>query len=130
MQNYTKSELNFFTNYWCRTKGIHSRDLESHPQADDVVLMLKYREDLWQLLNNSEQAVWGAYWNIVYHKRRKLTFKALDKLEKITINALDRQTIISQQRQRIKSLRQNPINKPTEDMTAKAVGSTHNASWL
>ena len=130
MQNYTNSEIKFFTNYWCKTKGIHSRDLENHPQADDVVLMLKWRDDLWQLLNKSEQAIWGAYWNVVYHKRRKLTFKALTKLEKITINAIGRQQAVTTQRQRIKSLRQNPYAKPADDMTAKTVGSTHNASWL
>lgn len=132
-QPLSKDELRHYTNYWCRTKGISSRDLAEHPQADDVILMLQWRDAMWHKLNPSEQAVWGAYWNTVYHKRRALHKKALTKLEQITITATDRhlQELVkqAQQRQRIKALQQNPYSKPADNMTAKDVGLAQTVPW-
>lgn len=129
----TARELTHYTNMWCKSKGITSADLDKHPQADDVVLMLKWREEMWHKLNASEQAVWGAYWNIVYNKKRALYKKALNKLEQITITASDRhlKNLIktAQQRQRIKALRQNPNSKPADDMTAKDAGLSQTVPW-
>lgn len=129
----TKSELEHYTNYWCKTKGISSRDLEQHPQMDDVVLMLRWRDAMWDKLNKSEQAVWGAYWNTVYHKRRPIHKKALTKLEQITITASDRHlknlVTMAQTKQKIKALRQNPYSKPADDMTAKDAGLTQTVPW-
>ncbi len=42
MREFSNSELNHLTNYWCRTLGIHSKDLVEHPQADDVVLLVNF----------------------------------------------------------------------------------------
>lgn len=127
------SELNHYTNLWCREKGIHAIDLEKHPQADDIVLMLKWREEMWHKLNKSEQAVWGAYWNHVYFKKFPLHKKALKKFEQITITASDRHLkeliIKAEQRQRIKALRQNPYSKPADNMTAKDVGLLQTVPW-
>lgn len=130
MNLMTKNELlEYYTNYWCRSKGISKKDLETHPQIDDVILMLRFRDSLWTILNQSEQAVWGAYWNTVYHKRRCLHKKALNKLEQITITATDRLLQLQNQRSRIKALRQNPIHKPAENMTAKDVGPSQTVPW-
>ena len=126
----TKNELiEYYTNYWCKTKGISKKDLESHPQIDDVILMLRFRDSLWSNMNASEQGIWAAYWSRVYHKRRALHNKALKKLEQITITATDRLLQLQNQRQRIKALRQNPIHKPADNMTAKDVGPSQTVSW-
>lgn len=130
MNLMTKNELlEYYTNYWCRSKGISKKDLESHAQIDDVILMLRFRDNLWTILNQSEQAIWGAYWNTVYHKRRPLHNKALKKLEQITITATDRLHKLQAQRQRIKALRQNPNAKPADNMTAKDVGPSQTVPW-
>lgn len=129
----TKSELTHYTNLWCRQKGIHSSDLDNHPQVDDVVLMLKWRDAMWIKLNASEKAVWGAYWSIVYHKQRPIHKKALRKLEQITITASDRHLKASiklaQQKQRIKALRQNPYSKPADNIVAKDAGLAQTVPW-
>lgn len=104
------SEIIHYTNYWCRSKGISTKDLESHPQIEDVMLLLKFREGMWSKLNRSEQAHWGAYWNWCYHRKFLLKKKHLKKLELITEEATQRHLIKiikqSKARQRIHELRQ------------------------
>jgi hypothetical protein len=129
----TTSELNHYTNLWCREKGIHAKDLTAHPHADDVVLMLRIREDMFDKFNASERAVWGAYWNTIYHKRRPIHKKALKKLEQITITASDRHLENTRlqviQRQRIQALKQNPYSKSSDDIVAKTDDSTYSVPW-
>jgi hypothetical protein len=92
--------------YWAKKKGISLSAIEQHPYADDVVLLLNMRDSaFWHLFNSSEQAIWGAYWNVVYHNKRKLKEKALNKLEQIILTATQRQDEQAQKRQKIKALR-------------------------
>ena len=127
------SELAHYTNYWCKTKGISIKDIESHIRADDIVLLVAFRDAMWDKLNKSEQGSWAGYWNSVYFKKNKLKIKALKKLEQITITATNRhlKNIVyqAQQRQRIKALRQNPNAKPSAYMTAKSEGPDQSAPW-
>lgn len=129
----TSRELTHYTNLWCREKGIHSKDLEQHPCADDVVLLLALRDAMWTKLNKSEQGCWAGYWSSVYVKKNKLKNKALKKLEQITITASDRhlREIVKQAtaRQRIRQLKQNPYSKPVENIAAKDTGLTHSVPW-
>jgi hypothetical protein len=71
------------TNYWCRTKGIHNKDLESHPQADDVVLLIVFREEYFTKLTYTEQAQFNGIWRRVYTLKLSLLTKHLRQLEKI-----------------------------------------------
>ena len=127
-QPLSHSELAHYTNYWCKCKGISIKDIESHIRADDVVLLVAFRDAMWDKLNRSEQGSWAGYWNSVYFKKNKLKNKALKKLEQITITATDRLHKLQTQRQRIKALRQNPI-KNLRDMTAKAAEPTQTVTW-
>ena len=79
----TAEEVRYYTNSWCFEKGIRSRDLECHPQADDAVLLIKFRESLWNQMDKSEQGVWAALWSAVYHKKYPLKKNHLQKLENI-----------------------------------------------
>ena len=98
------------TNYWCRTKGIKSSDLETHPQMDDVILLVTYRDAMWKQLNRSEQAHWGALWDWCYYRKFALKKKHLTKLELITQQASERykaqQIAFNKARDRIYQLRQ------------------------
>jgi hypothetical protein len=119
--------------YWSKTKGISKKSLERHPHIDDVILLLKWRESMWHMLNKSEQAIWGAYWGNTYKKQKALKNKALKKLEQITITATERQEKAKQQRKRIKALRQgetqNPNEKSSAYMTAKSEDAACSAPW-
>ena len=105
----SSTEVTHYTNLWCREKGIHSKDMEKHPQADDVVLLVRWREEMWQKLTKSEQSFWSALWSWTYHRKYSLKKKHLTKLEKITLQATDRHlkniVIKAQQQQKIRQLR-------------------------
>lgn len=93
---------------WLRTKGINLDDLEGHTQINDVITLINLRDDLWHRMNLSEQATWGAYWNIVYKKGYPLNKKFWKKFDKIVMAIDSREHIMEQQRQIIKARRQNP----------------------
>jgi len=119
--------------YWVKTRGITQADLDSHPHIDDVILLMKWRDAMWDKLNNNERAVWGAYWGYTYNKRKALKTKSLNKLEQITITANDRHlknlVKTATQRQHIKALRQNPYSKSSAYMTAKSEDAAQSAPW-
>jgi len=129
----SKKELEHYTNYWCKTKGISLKDLERHPRADDLVLLIAFRDALWPKLNKSEQSCWAGYWSSVYVKKNTLKTKALNKLEQITITATDRHLkniiIQAQLTQRIQALKQNPYAKSADNMTAKDADLSQSAPW-
>ena len=85
------TETIHYTNYWCKSKGIRADDLILHKQVDDVVLLVKYRDAMWSVLNKSEQAHWGAVWSWCYHHKFPLKKKHLAKLALITAQATSRQ---------------------------------------
>jgi hypothetical protein len=109
----SKSEITHYTNMWCRSKGISAKDLESHLQADDLVLLINIREATWHMLNQQEQGVWAAYWGWTYTKKFSLKKKHIKKLEIITFQALSRYNQIEQARQKIKVRRLTTISKTT-----------------
>jgi hypothetical protein len=83
---------------WLRSRGIDVQDLDSHPRIDDIILLINIRQSLWTVMNNSEQASWGGYWDSVYKKKNALKNKALIKFEKIAEQIQDRQQLIRQLR--------------------------------
>lgn len=103
------NDIEHYTNYWCKSKGISSQALTSHKQIDDIMLLLKWRDSIWPVLDQKEQGVWAAYWSWCYHKQYPLKNKHLTKLEKITISAIDRheqkESKLEKQRNQIKQLR-------------------------
>jgi hypothetical protein len=111
-ENYplSTSELNHYTNSWCRSKGFKSKDLMSHPAMDDVVFLVQYRDALWTKLSKSEQAFWGALWDWTYYKGFRIKQKHLAKAEQIVLDAEARYNWRQQQadkaRNKIKELRQ------------------------
>ena len=127
MANITTIE--HYTNYWIKAKGLNKRVLETHPYIDDLILMLRVKDELWTMFNTSEQAIWQRYWHNVYINHRPLHSKALKKLEQITITSTNRQTKVAAQRQKIKAIRQNNIHKLADNMTAKDVRPSQTVPW-
>lgn len=94
---------------WLSSRGrqITAYDLDRHPQIDHVIDLLNIRQALWDLMDNREQGVWAAYWNIVYNKKRPLNKKFWQKFNHIADNIQQRQLRQSAIRQLIQSVRQH-----------------------
>jgi hypothetical protein len=109
--------------YWAKKKGISLSTIEQHPQFQDVVLLLNFRDALWQDLNKSEQGIWAAYWNLTYCKNRALSKKKLNKLEQITNTVIGKKEQQAQQREKVKALRTQWNSKSGGYMMANAPDS-------
>lgn len=107
MTNYLISGV---TNYWCRTKGFHSIDLEKHPQMDDVILLIKFRDEYWNEMNKSHKTSYYCFFEWVYKRKNELRQKHLIKLKQIALNLennrLAKKLKQQQAKSKIKSLRQ------------------------
>jgi len=102
---FESNKQDWAVDYWLRKHGVKSRDLDSHPQIDDVITLLNIRESLWDRMNHREQATWGGYWSIVYKKHFPLNQKFWRKFETIANNIDQRQIRQQQQRQQLKQFR-------------------------
>ncbi len=99
--------LKIYFNKWCREREITFYDLDNHPQIDDLILLIRIKEEFHRYMTKSHHALWGAIWDIVYNRKNKISEKNLKKLEKLTLechnNMLYNDTLIN----KIHSLRQN-----------------------
>ena len=120
-----ETEQEQLVGYWVAQWGLKRHDLLQHPCIGDLILMIRMRQEFFNLMNRSEQATWGALWGYAYGKRKKLKNKSLKKLESIITNIQYRQNKIAQQRQIIRTLKQ----KEDHDMTAKGSSNADNISW-
>lgn len=105
MQAYQIHQANLETFRFLKRRGITTQDLEQHPQADDIVLLTAIKDSFYNQMNPSELAVWGAYWNTVYYKKKPLKQKAYTKFENIINNIVTRQQQRRDQLVRIQALR-------------------------
>ena len=107
--SFDENRQNWRIDKWMLKHGVTAKDFEKHPQIEDVIKMIKIRDALWLDMNNSEQGIWAAYWNIVFHKKYPLRDKAWQKLEGIATNILEREKHQEELRQYIKArLKRNP----------------------
>lgn len=84
---------------WLKSHGVTVKDLDSHKQINDVVLLINIRQQYWHAMSSSEQASWGGYWNVVYRNSKPLKPKALKRFETIIQQINQRQTKIQVLRQ-------------------------------
>ena len=102
-------EANIETYRFLKKRGLTTRDLELHPRADDLILLVNIKDQYQYDMNPSQMACWGAYWDTVYNKRNSLKPKALTKLEKIVLDIEYKKLIEEDQRRdqlkRIRALR-------------------------
>lgn len=121
MDKLSKVELTQYTTQWCRKYGIKPRDLgcginkhedgtyrinqNAHPAIDDVMILIKLRDEFWSVWNSSERGVWAAYWSSVYHNGCPFKKKALKKIETIANSGIYRQQQAELNKQKIKQLR-------------------------
>jgi hypothetical protein len=100
------------TNYWCRTQGIHNRDLDTHPQIDDVVILIKFIEEYQRDFTAKQRIYSYVIWDWCYKQRKPLSNKYLKALTKTIRQIESRRTSKQKQlrhtRQKIKALRTLP----------------------
>lgn len=96
--------------YWIKRMGISKKDLDSHPQIDDVMLLIKFRTEFWDM-NTHFKKTFERTWNWVYKNKMPLKRKHLNNLNRIgkTIvkwrqNRQDQVKIIQAHRNRIKGI--------------------------
>lgn len=82
------------TNKFCWLRGFKAKDLETHPCADDVVLLSLIKDDLGKYITLKDHAKINGLWGMVYTRKFPLKNKHHKELEDITIRAqqaIDRQ---------------------------------------
>jgi hypothetical protein len=106
-QEFTLSEKEkiHYTNVWCRSIGIKSKDLTEHPSIDDCIIMINIRNEFWNDMDGIEQRSWAGLWSSIYHKGRSLNKSRIDKLEKIINSALFKRQKQAQRLATIKAFR-------------------------
>jgi hypothetical protein len=96
------------TNYWCRTIGIHNNDLDTHPQMDDVILLIKFIREFSQQFNNDDRIATYVIWDWCYNKRlpiRRKQFKRLLNIgQRIRRKNFFKQAELNKARQKIRTL--------------------------
>ena len=107
----TFQEKVHYTNLWCRSIGIKSRDLDTHKSIDDAILLIQFHRANWQDLDSRERGVWAALWSYVYHRECGLKQKHLNQLETICKSVIFKQTKAAQRRSTIQAMRARAQNK-------------------
>ena len=79
---------------WCRSRGITVHDLESHPQMDDLILLLRWRDFAGNNVSHDEEGFYAGLWGMVYKLHYPLKKLHLQRLEQITNNIQARQKTI------------------------------------
>lgn len=106
-----QSLIDGITNYWCRTLGIKSKDLHTHPQMDDVVLLIKFLEEYEKEFTPKQRIHVYLMWESCYNHRKPLSKKYLKALAKIINQIHEKRNIkikaLKKARQKIKALK-NP----------------------
>lgn len=95
--------LDHYTNLWCRQKGISIRDIEQHPQADDVIMLINWRDAMWDNLDKVQQGSFAGIWSYVYSYKKPIRQKHITKLESITLTAMALHTKTQNKQARIKA---------------------------
>lgn len=99
------------TNYWCRTIGLHSVDLHNHQQIDDVILLIKFRNEYWKEMTKSHKTSYQCMFEWCYKRKNQLRQKHLEKLKQMVLNFENNRLFKKQQLQKkivkIKQLRQH-----------------------
>jgi len=111
VKQFSHSELEHLTNYWCKTLGIKSEDLSRHPCIDDVIILIKVIQEYEKEFTPKQRIYVFIIWDACYIKCKPLSKKYLKALNKI-IHRLQqvrnlKAKATKQARQKIKALYHN-----------------------
>ncbi len=125
----TLGELREYNNELKRflaSKGLRVNDLSNHKRIDDLIVLLRMKQDLGHVFTNKDHAIWGRLWDWCYNKNYGITNKGYEKLAKLTNHK--KQFIQAQQQAKLQRLQKiyklrlqqrKQIENISQDMTAK-----------
>lgn len=112
VRHFTHEEVEHLTRYWCRTLGIHLKDIEAHPQIDDVIILIKFLQEYLQELKESKRIHLHILWDWVYTQKKALTKKQSKQLTRL-IHQLEatryhKNRRLDEKRNKIRQIRKTP----------------------
>jgi hypothetical protein len=107
--NLSTSQINHLTNLWCWRRGFKAEDLGSHSCADDLVLLIKLKDELGQYISNDDHCWLNGIWGMVYKRHFPLKNKHYQKIADITKQAINKETRHRYQQQRIQQQRKAKV---------------------
>jgi hypothetical protein len=144
-QPLTNSEKTQYTNEWCRSIGIKSKDLgcgiartndgkikdnqSAHGQIDDVILLIAIREEFWPYMDKAGQGFWARIWDLVYHHEKQFKKNWYNKFNVIIASAQFTQAKQKQRREKIQALRAN-AKEENEEVNMKVNPSSGSESLV
>ena len=90
--------------YWIKRFGISRKDLTCHPQIDDVIFLLKFRDE-FQDMNNFRKKQFQKIWSWVYSGKYALKAKHLRQLEASAQHTIRKRNRLNKQRKLIQAQR-------------------------
>ena len=106
-QQHLQLEQEQLVGYWIKKFGINKKDLDTHPAIDDVIFLLKFKNE-FQDMNNFRQKQFNRIWNYCYKGKFLLKAKHLKQLQAGAEHTIRKRNRLNQQQQAIKARRQNP----------------------
>ena len=106
-QRHLQLEQEQLVGYWLKRFAISRKDLESHPAIDDVIFLLKFKNE-FQDMNNFRQKQFNRIWNYCYNGKFLLKAKHLKQLQASAEHTIRKRNTVKAQQDRIKAQRQNP----------------------
>jgi len=106
MNSYKDFEQEQLVGYWVKRFGFTRKDLMSHPQIDDVILLCKIRDEFVDM-NNYNRKAFNRIWTFVYNGKYPLKAKHLNKLKHISEHTLRKRRRQQEQRQKLRTLRKS-----------------------
>jgi hypothetical protein len=79
-QDANAKEQEQLLGYWIKRYGITKRDLDSHPQIDDLMLLIRWKAEFYCDGKAKHKRFFDNTWNWVYHNRLPLKKKQLNTL--------------------------------------------------
>lgn len=129
-QQWQHLEQEQLVGYWIRRFGITRDALESHPFIDDVILLIRIKQEFNSEWSHQDSGYWGYCWSWCYHHRHPLTKKHTNKIEKWVNNLLERRQNRQQRIQVLRQHRKNPYNKSADNIAAKDADADTTPPWV
>ena len=92
--------------YWIKRFGISKKDLDSHPQINDLMLLIKFRAEFYKDGKAKHKKFFDNTWNWVYNNKLPLKAQQLRTLQYYAEGTIRHRENIAEGRNTIKKQRQ------------------------
>ncbi len=90
--------------YWIKRHGITKKDLDTHPQIEDIMLLIKFNAEFWDM-NQKFKKKYNSAWHWVYKKKLPLRKNHLNNLKKIGTTIVKWRTTRQTNQEAVKAFR-------------------------